>query len=441
MDVQTLTDSSIQAALATARDRLGEHVVLIESSPATEDAPAEITVMVDEPAVNTAREQSSRGRVPKPSEVDAAVSTARNAEPEAAGGADVGHGSPPQNDAGPTTNSFNDHLDSASTSVSSDALSREEETGRGHLFPTSGGEEEVSPQAATRREEMIEARLELLENRLGGLGRGRNGRVNAGRWAAHPLFGMLLDEGMRPDTVTTLFQDLTERGLDPDSSSREELRWALAQVVCRRIQVSAPTRAGTPLVAVGPGGAGKTSLLLKLALQDRVWECPDPTIIHLLPNEGGSTAYQNPTTLYQRFGLPVQSVRSEEEMAKALKRTNTFGQVLIDTPPLPRPLDDARATLRRFSRLLRPLHTVDVHFVLNATHALDTVDENTIHQLPLSPTATAITHLDEARSWGRVVEWLVGVDLPVQFVSDGPHVPDSARVFSLKWFVQDVLAL
>ena len=62
-------------------------------------------------------------------------------------------------------------------------------------------------------------------------------------------------------------------------------------------------------------------------------------------------------------------------------------------------------------------------------------------RLPLRPTAAAVTHLDEVHDWGQVAEWLIHVDLPVQIVSEGPEVPDGARAFSLRWFVEDVMDL
>jgi hypothetical protein len=52
-----------------------------------------------------------------------------------------------------------------------------------------------------------------------------------------------------------------------------------------------------------------------------------------------------------------------------------------------------------------------------------------------------MTHLDEVSTWGRLVEWLIALDLPLQFVSGGPDVPEGARVFSLEWFVEDVMDL
>jgi flagellar biosynthesis GTPase FlhF len=252
---------------------------------------------------------------------------------------------------------------------------------------------------------------------------------------------MLLEKGLRPDTATQLFDDLSDRGVDLVNNSREDLRWAFAQLLCRRIEVARADQGQDTLALIGPGGAGKTSLVLKLATHDHLLGDTKPVVVHIQPEADHGTAYQNPTDLYRQFGLPVQNVRTEEQMAQVLSRTREFGRVLVDTPPLPLPLDEGRPALRRIGHLLRPLQPLDVHFVLSATHGFGSLKAETLHHLPLRPDATSITHLDEARTWGRVVEWLIALNLPVQFVSEGPQVPSGARAFSLKWFVEDVMDL
>ena len=444
MDVQTFTDSSIQAALEKARHKLGDQVVLVESEPSTDEAPAQVTVMVDESAQQTAAQgEQSWGHVPKPSE--APVSTPSASPAPDRGGEDDG-----------TSFEYegNDEAESAGSGMASrfqselEAQSRpggdasQQRQGRGRVFPSSDSEGNGSPTTGDH-EAWVESRLEELRARSGD-GHDQNARLagtETGEWATHPLYGRLLQDGLRPKTATALFGDLTERGVDPRESPRDELHWALAQVVCRRIQTD-PLAAETGVIAlVGPSGAGKTSLALKLAVHDRMLAGQDTAVIHLLPEEGRNASYQNPTALYRRFGLPVRSVRTREDMAKALRCVGDFEQVLIDTPPLPMPLSEARPVLRRYRRLLRPLPRPAVHFVVDATRALGGIDEETFARLPLRPTAAAVTHLDEVHDWGQVAEWLIHVDLPVQIVSEGPEVPDGARAFSLRWFVEDIMDL
>ncbi len=449
MDVKTFTDSSIQAALEKARHKLGDQVVLVESEPPTDEAPAQVTVMVDESAQQAATQgEPSWGHVPKPSEAPASAPStsppSMSPAPDRRGeddGASFGYEA--DEAAGPPgagqASRFQSELEAQSRP---EADASGQGPGRGRVFPASDAEGDGASTTGDH-EAWVESRLAELRAR-GGDGHDRTARLagaETDEWATHPLYGRLLEDGLRPKTATALFGDLTERGVDPRESPRDELHWALAQVVCRRIQTDPLTDDTGVIALVGPSGAGKTSLALKLAVHDRMLARQDTAVLHLCPEAGRNASYQNPTALYRRFGLPVRSVRTKEDMAKALRCVGDFEQVLIDTPPLPMPLSEARPVLRRYRRLLRPLPRPDVHFVVDATRALGGIDEATFARLPLRPTAAAVTHLDEVHDWGQVAEWLIHVDLPVQIVSEGPEVPDGARAFSLRWFVEDVMDL
>jgi len=447
MTVKTITGPSIQDALAKARKELGDDVVLVESTPATAGARAEIAVMID--TDDAPAEGTPKGRVPKPPsnggslpvpDTHSSSTDASGAErdEEGTGTRTFGYGgtdadASARSDAPPNPSSSDDGEDDGRNF--SQVLAREQGLGRGRIFPDSDSrkdpDEHEDGGTAQTSGSSFSARTQPPA---------RTPSDEEGRWAYHPLYKLLLDKGLRPETATRLFDELADRGINLDDSPSDDLRWAFAQLLCRRIEVANSGQRQDNLVVIGPGGAGKTSLMLKMAAHDRLLD-GKPVVIHLQPTSDHGTAYQNPTPLYQKFGVAVQNVRTEEDMARALRRAESFGPVLVDTPPLPLPLTESHSTLRRIDTFLQPLQPLDAHFVLSATRALDNLDAAALPHLPVRPSAVSVTHLDEAATWGQVVEWLITLDLPVQFVSEGPKVPDDARAFSLEWFVNEVMDL
>ncbi|MEX0601366.1 MAG: flagellar biosynthesis protein FlhF, partial [Rhodothermales bacterium] len=92
-------------------------------------------------------------------------------------------------------------------------------------------------------------------------------------------------------------------------------------------------------------------------------------------------------------------------------------------------------------RLVDPILPLRIQLVVNATRSLHDFDVDTVRGLPLRPEALALTHLDETPGWGRVAEWLIALEMPVQFVSTSPAVPDGVISFSPSWFVEEMMKL
>jgi flagellar biosynthesis protein FlhF len=500
MRTQTFTGPSIQAALKKARYALGEDVVLLESVPAQQGNPARIRVMADTPLADTASADQSSPRSPAPSPMPpsspdarrrlngyaprmAATSTAPSGASSTAGWSARTEGSAEQSrenvsespdlatylqrrrEAAQTQHAAKSNGDGAlqeaapslnrvrpesgtyrssgarnrlysnrqqtTPSVQSDTLAATERSGQQALSTRS---DNAPARLLESHLQMLHARLENMERRFGGVIVGASHR-----WLTHPLYAQLLEKGLRPSTITKLFDRLVERGFEPQEND-EELCWAMAQELRRMLSATAPKRTNANYLFIGPSGAGKTSLLLKLARHESFFGRRLPTVISIRP-EDDDIPYLSPVPLYRDFGLPVQVVRTPQEMHQALDRVQQFDQVLIDTPPLPFDPEKARPVLRRLQRIVNPLMPLQVHLTLNATRTLDELDENFLRRLPLQPDAVALTHLDEVAKWGRIAEWLLMLDKPVHFVSTGRRVPEGVEAFTPSWFVEEMMQL
>lgn len=478
MRTKTFTGPSIQAALKEARYALGDDVVLLESVPSQQGSPARIRVMVDTPLPDAsssgAEPQRSNGYAPRMRQqarssaaepAPATEGTAATARENVSEPPPVSSDRPQRRSALPTNTSVasNEHgamqpMRQTGTSDDGTALTQPRAAGRNRLFSTEGryGENAEDQQlattsrphqftASTRSDDaparLLESHLQMLHTRLENMER-RFGGIIVGashRWLTHPLYAQLLERGLRPSTITKLFDRLVERGFEPRKND-EELRWAMAQELRRMLSATAPKRANANYLFIGPSGAGKTSLLLKLARHDSFFGRRLVTVISITP-EDDSIPHLSPVPLYRQYGLPVQHVQTENEMRQALGRVEQFDEVLVDTPPLPLEAEEARTALRRIHRIVNPLMPLQVHLTINVTRTLDDFDADFIKHLPLRPDAVALTHLDESSKWGRIAEWLLTLDKPVHFVSTGARVPDGVQAFTPSWFVEEMMQL
>lgn len=460
MKVKTITAPTIHAALMEARRHLGDEVVLLESIPPSGDELARITVMADARAhtktaaasVGSPTQKSSgatavqtRGFGYQRAPVTAAVAVEENAfrhEQVAVGGGT----SYPTNLGGRTLEDLLADRETAGV----EARHRRGAGGpaaRGQLFPT--GKDlvresnlPVSAAPVADLERVLEAQLALLHDRLDRLERRFSGAIigAAQAWTTHPLFGSMLRHGFRPSTVTRLFDVLASKGFHPETDA-ETLKWALAQEIRRSIDLTVIPQSHGAHVFVGPSGAGKTSLLLKLAKHSGFFGRKAAAVIVIEPEEEPSEFHISPVDVFRRHGLPVQAVRSVEEMEAAVTRVQHFDHILIDSPALSSEEERSRKQLRHIKRLVDPIMPLRVQFVVNATRAIEDFDPESLRRLALRPEAVALTHLDEAQGWGRIGEWLMSVKMPVQFISTSAIVPDGVSSFSPGWFVEEMMKL
>lgn len=472
MSMKTLTGPTIQAALAEARRLLGDDVLLLESHPPAGDLPARVTVMADsgakkalsQPAALVAEETFSGGVGFGYGALERLRAAARQAEEKTApheafsAGSD-GYERPLEPQTALVRRSQKQGYNPRGVEPKGmmpteriprreSSVPRQERTGRGQLFPNQtnyiqpSNPPVVEAHVLEQYVKQLEAQFTLVHERLTAMEhRFNNAMVGASmRWTTHPLFVELVEKGLQPSTVTRVFNGLVEHGFQIDTDE-ESLRWALAQQVRRVLDVPAPRQINGTQVFMGPSGAGKTSLLLKLATHAGFFARRNTTVIAILPEDEDTALLHDPTDLFKRFGLPFQAVRTPEEMAQALNRVQHFDQVLIDTPALSVREAPARRELLRLKRMLDPIVPMQVHLVLNATRVLEGIDADYMQRLPVRPDTLALTHLDETEQLGRIAEWMMRIRLPVLFTSAGPRVPDDAMAFTTSRFVEELLAL
>jgi flagellar biosynthesis protein FlhF len=285
---------------------------------------------------------------------------------------------------------------------------------------------EAAPAEATLAEE-VKGMRRMLEAQLATLTWNDMSRRS-------PMQAAMLKELARLGLSNELSQSLA-RKIPADLNFTAARRFALA-TIARTVQVTGDRwlEEGGRVAFAGPAGAGKTTLIAKLAAR---WVLRHgPRRIALVSADAVRIgAHEQMHMLGRLLGVTAHTVYDIAELPELLAGLAGQRLVLIDTAGAsPRDPELARR-LRLLTQLQENEQTkLESAIVLPASTQSGSIDEVITRFSVARPTAVCITKVDEAVSLGGILSALVRTKLPVAYVSDGQRVPEDlepARAHSL----------
>lgn len=242
--------------------------------------------------------------------------------------------------------------------------------------------------------------------------------------------------GVLSDAERSAYQTLRGRGLEAslalailtDARSAEPasgwLRDRLLSVLGEQISVVAepPLEGPRVIVFAGSPGAGKTTLIAKLAAQAQLEGVP---AVHLATTDlfrvGGASEL---VTYGKLLGVPAHVLTEPVTLTRMIERLER-GWLLVDTSG--RSPDDPRQRA-----LLEPVvearAAVEVHLTLSVTTKPEDQLESARRWSWLTPDRVALTHTDETSSPGSVLSALKDLELPLSYLSSSGTVPDGLEL-------------
>ena len=197
------------------------------------------------------------------------------------------------------------------------------------------------------------------------------------------------------------------------------------------------TEGGRPesyrIALVGPGGAGKTTALVKLALAAASASDQRARPVGILTlDTWRAGALEELTTWADVLGVPLEVVDSEAEIPEALESLSRCDVILIDTPGCGYGTPAAR---RIWWPLLEALKPHEVHAAIPVSYRIDVARATLRAVEPLNPTHVLLTQVDATPGDAGMVELARALDRPVRWLTDSaehsvPVKPADSRILT-----------
>jgi flagellar biosynthesis protein FlhF len=169
---------------------------------------------------------------------------------------------------------------------------------------------------------------------------------------------------------------------------------------------------------VGPPGAGKTTSIVKLAVQLGLeQELP----IHLLSLDTLRVAKSEQLNAFGRIlGVGFTALHTPEALTEALEEHRDKKLIFVDTPGY---AAADKEEMERAAASFRNHDEIEVQLVLPATLRTSALGKFTGRFAAFQPSKILYTHLDEVDTLGPVIENTIAAGLPISFLADGQSIP------------------
>jgi len=216
--------------------------------------------------------------------------------------------------------------------------------------------------------------------------------------------------------------ELTDGAMEGDGAIRKAVLRHLAELVPAAdptLPCRSPDHRPLTIALIGPTGVGKTTTLAKLAASFKLRHNRKVGLVTC--DTYRIAAVEQLRTYASIIGLPLEVALTPDEMSCAAGRLSDCDVVLIDTAG--RGPNDSR----RLSELRQVLAAADpheIHLVLSSTASERVLLREAAAFADIGADRIVLTKLDEAVSFGVLVNVMQSVGKALSFITTGQEVPD-----------------
>ena len=186
---------------------------------------------------------------------------------------------------------------------------------------------------------------------------------------------------------------------------------------------------------IGPPGCGKTTTLVKLAVNYGL-AARRPVLLLSIDNYRIAAAEQL-RSYAAILGVGFQLVETVPSLAQAIEEHHRKELILIDTPGLS--LADT-PEYARLSQFLSTREDIDTHLVVSSSMKSADLSRVIDSFEPFGAQRLLFTRLDETGSFGPIFNEAVRTGKPLSFFSNGQRIPEDLEAASKNRLVELLLA-
>ena len=198
------------------------------------------------------------------------------------------------------------------------------------------------------------------------------------------------------------------------------LRGELAKLVSVDAQLGSPAGTSRVVALVGPPGSGKTSALVKLAVQYGI--AARKTVQVLTTDTYRIGAAEELRSYAAILGIGCQVLETTQALVEVLDEYRHKDLILIDTPGL------CQSEMEAYEDLARVLGAenqgIDTHLVLPASMRAADLRRVSEQYNIFHPRKLLFTRLDETATFGPILGRSIRMGIPVSFFSRGQRIPE-----------------
>ncbi|MHC4101762.1 MAG: flagellar biosynthesis protein FlhF [Planctomycetota bacterium] len=240
------------------------------------------------------------------------------------------------------------------------------------------------------------------------------------------LIGQDLSEQLADRIVKAVRQELHQEQWDDSQLVREALVRHLSELVPAAdatVPQRSPDDRPLTIALIGPTGVGKTTTLAKLAASFKLRQHRRVGLVTC--DTYRIAAVDQLRTYANIIGLPLEIALTPVEMRQAVHALRGCEVVLIDTAG--RGPND-RSRLDELRSCLAAVEPHEVHLVLSSTSSQRVLMREAEAFAVLGADRVVLTKLDEAVSFGVLINVMQAVGKKLSFVTTGQEVPDHLEV-------------